>query len=142
MCQCEECEEEAKKGKKKEEMDKWRDIKNSFSRCEVELLGCCHATDGLRELCCTMMTVACQRELAGREQAEFKSTHYACVCVCVCLIQSIWSKLPTLCAAIKRSTYIHTHTITRTNDQGPIQYEAVSGYSAFYDGLVIWSYKV
>lgn len=104
-----------KKKKKEEEIEKWRDIKNSFSCCEVELLGCCHATDGLWEFCCTMMTVA----LAGREQPEFKSTHYECVCVCacecvffVCLSPSIWSKLPPLRAASDTREHAHTHTHT------------------------------
>lgn len=57
------------------ESERWTDIKNSFSCCEVEPLGCCHATDGLWEFCGTMMTVA----LAEREQPEFKSSHYGSV---------------------------------------------------------------
>lgn len=54
------------KKKKNQEIENRRDIKNSFSFCEVELLGRCHATDGLWEFCCTMMTVALARERTTR----------------------------------------------------------------------------
>lgn len=43
---------------KEEELEKCGDIKNGFSNDQVELFGCCYATDGLWEFCCTMISVA------------------------------------------------------------------------------------
>lgn len=65
---------EGGEGKKKE---KARDRQTERQREQLLLgkLDCGHATDGLWEFCCTMMTVA----LARSEQLELKTTHYTCV---------------------------------------------------------------
>lgn len=103
------CEEGgSENGKKKEEIEKRRDIKNGFSCCEVELLGCCHATDGLWEFCCTMMTVA----LAGREQPEFKSTHYESVCACKCVLFCVSVTEHMVKIVCQQNTRSYTYTLS------------------------------